>query len=458
MCSYGSGVSINASGIICRGVCLADYLMLGNPKRGGSKPRGNAAWFPYYAGFSYKFAYNLLTSTGLAPESQILDSWNGSGTTTSAAVEAGFRARGFDLNPVMTVTARARLLSQGDKPSLRPIAMELVKIAEEEWQNVAIMGDPLCDWFQPESASFIRALDRAIVRLLVDGEYQFWAHRDYGLMSELAAFFYLVMFRAIRHLLGGQLTSNPTWIKRPALELRSAPSLGTVTQGFLGQLRQLLASVGEQSELFNNTQNRASLSVASSEHLPLDGESIDLVLTSPPYCTRIDYAVATQPELALLGHASDTEFDVLRRRLIGTSTVPKEAPPICGSWGQTCCTFLNQVATHPSKASSTYYLKSHLQYFAAISKSMSEVSRVLKPGGMCVLVVQDSYYKDVHNDLAKVFTEMGENASLGLARRVDFPHARTMAGINPAVRPYRQSYGATESVLCLRKIGEGAAN
>ena len=70
------------------------------------------------------------------------------------------------------------------------------------------------------------------------------------------------------------------------------------------------------------------LQVASSEKLPLAEASVDIVLASPPYCTRIDYAVATSVELSLLGFVRDAGFRDLRRGLIGTTTVPKVAPGI----------------------------------------------------------------------------------------------------------------------------------
>jgi hypothetical protein len=60
------------------------------------------------------------------------------------------------------------------------------------------------------------------------------------------------------------------------------------------------------------------IEVASSESLPIGDKSVDFILTSPPYCTRIDYAVATMPELALIGYKLNSDFKSLRKQLIGT--------------------------------------------------------------------------------------------------------------------------------------------
>lgn len=167
--------------------------------------------------------------------------------------------------------------------------------------------------------------------------------------------------------------------------------------------------------------------------------------------------MATSAELSLLGFGSNSGFKELRRGLIGSVTVPKAAPAISATWGQTCLGFLGALHQHSSKASATYYYKNHLQYFQSLSASVSEIGRVLRPRGMCVLVVQDSYYKDLHNNLPVILTEMGAASELELEQRNDFPLSRTMAGINPGARDYRASFNATESVLTFRRSDSSGA-
>ena len=106
---------------------------------------------------------------------------------------------------------------------------------------------------------------------------------------------------------------------------------------------------------------------------------------------------------------------------------------------------------HTSKASATYYWKNHLQYFAALHLSLGEVARVTRPGSPCFLVVQDSYYKDVHNDLPTHLTEMATSVGFSLRRRFDYPVKHTLAGLHRFRRSYRSCATATESVLWLDK-------
>lgn len=65
--------------------------------------------------------------------------------------------------------------------------------------------------------------------------------------------------------------------------------------------------------LINSSTNshiqHPTLKTGTSTDLPVKSETIDLILSSPPYCTRIDYAIATLPELAILSVKGEKEID-----------------------------------------------------------------------------------------------------------------------------------------------------
>src|SRR5205823_5512604 len=113
--------------------------------------------------------------------------------------------------------------------------------------------------------------------------------------------------------------------------------------------------------------------------LPIADGSVEAVITSPPYCTRIDYAIATLPELAVLGMGGE-ELRALRDRLIGTPTRDGSVAGSDERWGKTATGFMRQVAEHPSHASGSYYLSFFSQYFAGMWRSLSEIGRVVAPG------------------------------------------------------------------------------
>lgn len=351
----------------------------------------------------------------------------------------------------MVIASKARALSFRDKGSLAPIGLDIISKARCAAMGIS-SSDPLCAWFVPSSAVYVRRIEQAIQRLLIN-HVEFnekVSPHTVNAMSDLAAFYYTALFRTVRPFLERFVASNPTWMKRPSNHRkRIRPKGDVVFEHFKMNVEAMVAEMGKP-ELNDGTAS-VRLTTASSVQLPLDDSSVDLVLTSPPYCTRIDYAVATMAELSVLGYDFDDDLPELRRSLLGTSTVPAVAPEPTADWGVTCTSFLESLWKHPSKASRTYYWKNHTQYFGTLYQSLGEIARVCRRRATCVLVVQDSYYKNIHNDLPQISKEMVENLGLSLIHRQDFSSAAGMGNVNPRVRVYRSSTTATESVLVFRK-------
>jgi tRNA G10 N-methylase Trm11 len=427
-------------------------LKIINPKRHADPAAvKEGRLFPYYAGFSSAFAESLLRSAELDPGATVIDPWNGAGTTTQAASRQGIASIGVDLNPVMVLVAKASLLSPNDASSLVPLAHAITESVPS--QSRGISPDPLESWFIPKSASLIRQIEGEINRALV-------SHHGYAPLdnaesladvSSIAAFFYVALFRTVRRQARGFAASNPTWTKKPDAANRLRPDRDTLIRAFLKEVESLASRIPSNAGFFQEDSKQAEIYLANAEALPLSAGEVDAAISSPPYCTRIDYAVATSVELAIL-RVGAAEFDSLRRLLTGTSTVEKDIEAVDPRWGACCAAFLQSVFDHESRASRTYYFKNHVQYFKSIYKSMGELGRVLAPGAPCVLVVQNSYYKEKMNDVAEIISEMGENAGLRLMRREDFPLSRSMVGMNSNAKKYLTRRTNVESVLCFERL------
>lgn len=431
---------------------MIEKLVIRNPKR-DSKIENQENLFPYYAGFSSKFVSEILESSGLNNNMTVVDPWNGSGTTTTTASSRGVRAYGYDLNPVMVIAAKANLLKDSELSSITPLAYDIISRAEHITDVSALAlddDDSLNIWFLPSYARGFRKIEMAVQKILVDATHyrSLTENGNVDDLSCLASFYYVALFRCIRKFLVPFNTSNPTWIKVPHQSKRLRPSFHAIVETFKSEV-DLMKSLNRKAMEGNLTT--ASVKISSSCLLPEASNFADLVITSPPYCTRIDYAIATMPELTLLGYKYPDAFNMLRRELIGSSMVPKEYPSQSLAWGGTCNAFLEKISRHNSKASGTYYLKNHLQYFNSIFKSVSEIARTLAPQGGCIMVVQDSYYKDIHNNLSKIMIEMGDACGLNFKRREDFFADKNMARINPKAKKYRVKSDVTESVICFQK-------
>ena len=427
-------------------------LVIGSPKQSSSAFKGWQGFFPYYAGYPTEFAESLLYSAGLGQDATVFDPWNGSGTTTFAASRLGIPSIGIDLNAVMIIVARARLLSPLEATSLKPLAIELLSHTGSEG-SIEEPSDPLHQWFEKNTASEIRAVELVIRRSLLGAESSSGQSAGFSDISPLGAAFYVALFNAARVFAAPFQASNPTWLRIPKSdETKVSLRAGDFQSRFLATVDEMAQALKVRAGAEPITEFVDSETfVGDSTSFKLPGQSVDLVLSSPPYCTRLDYTAATRIELALLAPTLRVDPSDLSRRMIGTTKVPLADKSASNDWGSTCLEFLDAVERHPSKASSGYYLKTHLDYFDKMDRSIKRIAKALKDGGRMILVVQDSFYKEVHNDLPVIISEMAHKRGLRLSRRENFFAKRSMSRIHPGRRNYRKKSAAVEAVLCFEK-------
>ena len=428
-----------------------------SPKRRAGAQGSRANWFRYYADFSVGFVEDIISHLDLPPRAILLDPWLGAGTTAEVATAQGLQLRGYDVNPAMLLVARARTLPTSAANQI-PILTELItrsykKNITNGTKSSSTVIDPFEQWLQPASAAAFRVLERSVEAVMLKNRSSvvpLW--RRAGQASPMVSFFYVALFGTLRHFISEFQSSNPTWVKVSNGGDRIQLSADRILNRFRREVESMLESMKAETEVMPAVGLRTCIiSQASSLQLPVTSGSIDAAISSPPYCTRIDYVKATLPELAVIGYPNGNVTRRLREMMIGTPTINKAQDYDGANWGPTCSRFLSAVERHSSKASSTYYLKYYRQYFASVSTSLAEINRVLKKSGKCVLVVQDSYYKEIQNDLPRVFVEMATQLGWTLKEEKSFRVNQTLAGVHPGVKSYRTTFHATESALCFSK-------
>lgn len=378
----------------------------------------------------------------------LLDPWNGSGTTTTAAHEHGIDSTGIDINPAMVVVAKAKLLTAGIAESLAPLSQDVAKKARL-LELPQLDFEPLEEWFTPASAMRLRSFAEAICTLTtpVTTSRALYQSDSIARVSDLTAFLLVALFRTTRSFMTRFQASNPTWMKSPQTPSdRLRIPLNAISDTFLFHV----STMSEGIVPIAATPSTRIL-LAASTALPLDNETAGAVLASPPYCTRIDYAVATKPELALLGCPLGNEFSDIRRKMIGGPVVSRSGLEPRDEWGRKCLKLLHSIKSHHTKGSANYYHKIFSQYYHAMYSSLCELNRVAMPNADCFLVVQDSYYKDIHVDVSTHISDMATDLGWSLVHRIDHESSSLMARLNPKAQKYRKRAGATESVLWFRK-------
>lgn len=413
-----------------------------SPKRSADGSRAKESSFPYYAGYSEAFTEDVL-SFFASPGAKVLDPWNGSGTTTLIANRLGIDSVATDLNPVMCVVAQARLARSKDVFD----ALEILRIQADTGLGQSFPDDdPLSPWLGPKTATGVRDLIQTVMGTChTKSSSAFLPMESIGVAKSLIL---VAVFLTVKKLLGLKRGSNPTWNKQP----RNVRRGSFTAKALRAAIRIELESFLSLKECEYSTLGVANVSILceNSEKLPLADDSIDFVLTSPPYCTRIDYAVSTRLELAILGVPA-SQVDGLRRRLLGTTAIRKNLAPVHPRWGAECVEVLDFIRTHPSHGSASYYYKNTTQYFESLFRSIGEIARVLKPEACAAVVLQSSYYKERRVDLALIFTEMAEAFGLQIRFKKAYAVKVSMARLNSHSPRYRTQEIDTEELVILQK-------
>src|SRR5205085_12623153 len=168
--------------------------------------------------------------------------------------------------------------------------------------------------------------------------------------------------------------------------------LGRNARKMLGDIRAFFAN---SEAPVTNLATKADIKA-----LPLKDASVDRIITSPPYLTRIDYAMSTMPEMYLFGDGE--VLTAVRHQTMGAPVITKEEKQQKEEWGTLCNEVLDKIKRHSTKAAKSYYWKNIVQYFMDADAALDALMQVLKPRGKGLLVVQSSYFKEVEINLSDI--------------------------------------------------------
>ena len=405
-------------------------------------------WYPYYPGFTEHFARDILYQY-LPDVPSVLDPWSGSGTTNIVCARSGILSIGIDINPALSVIARARFVPKSSEFVTQEAALQLVASATPS-NTSPDPSDPLCKWMRRKTVTHIRTIQKAIHSSTNDAiSYASLDSliEDLPSLPDVTCFYYSALFATVRDLLTKFITTNPMWLKfPPTYRHKIAPSWHTLTATFLAHIQYLsqrLTLDSPQCDL-----GRRVFRTASALNLNFPDGYFGGALTSPPYATRVDYVIGMLPELAVL-KANDSFLAGLRAQMTGT-------PVLTGGPGQLinhCLTsayarHLNLlVSQHPSPGSRSYYGPWLHKYFVDLQCSLAELTRTVSMGGPICIVAQDSFYKELHINLQRLITEIMASHGRNLVNRKDFPVRTLLSSVNPRAKHHLKARNNVESVL-----------
>ena len=326
----------------------------------------------------------------------VLDPFVGSGTTMVEALSLSRAAIGVDLDPMACLISEAKT-SELDGQRLNLLASKLLSFVECPRTELVI---PLAGvsnfghWFTEAAWSSLQALRSGIERLP---------------LSEAERAFFLVVFSSILRIVSNADDQTQKTYVSGTLKKVPPEVLPTfekaLNKAIAGMISLNGVSSREPAHVFN----------CSATAIPLSDDSVDLIITSPPYLDSVDYMYNLMLEYFWLGSDvgvhSRADFNSLRKKTIGAKQ-PIQPLDIPDS-----IQHLIKLEDVPA-----YRKAAIAPYFAGMALHFAEAARVLKPGGRYVLVVGNSRSQTgmvrVHDALIILAAEVGLNIEHAFGYRI----------------------------------------
>ncbi len=304
---------------------------------------------------------------------RVLDPMAGSGTVLAVARANGHRAFGVDLDPLAVLLAGVWTRTvNGERATDKAVAVldrassvfgslssgsAYPSGSDEETRKFARY------WFDAYARRQLTALATAIGRV-----------RDSATRDVLwCAFSRLIITKSSGASLAMDLSHS-----RPHRKFTHAPA--KPFRRFMSAVQTVVSNCPQRG---SGAVGPASVvKLGDARKLDIEGESIDLVLTSPPYLNAIDYLRCSKFSLVWMG------YNVNELRQIRGDSVGTEASCELASKSEWVRSLIEQLRLKPALSSRQYGLLA--RYVWDMGRVMAEVARVLRIGGRAVYVVGDS--------------------------------------------------------------------
>lgn len=408
------------------GVPLLDGLMgAPNPKPTALDKRQFGSMASLYTAFSKDFASYVLELFHREGFKVVADPFGGMGTVGEAGRSFAMDFRLSDISPFAVLSATFRSAAQAEI---------IAAIDSVERLAPEIAADDERMFFQHLLRSVGAGSVAAANRILTTPTEP--ENRGAALAIYLGA---LSRIRLHKRFAG----SNPTWIKRSthnadgdATRVALSETL-SAARDFAAGLPPLAAG--------NITSARWSPVL----ELPDEPNSLDGIVTSPPYANRTDYIRHYLPASEMLLDAAGRSERQVRLDQIGTPLIRADAPQL--ALPLSVQDTVARIRRHGSYASERYYYKGFLYYFADMKLALQRIHELLRPGGLALMVVQDTFYKEVHVATPDLVIDIADSVGLRAMGRKDWNVRNYLSQLSPHSRKTSRPHQLSEAILAFSK-------
>ena len=322
----------------------------------------------------------------------VCDPFGGCGTTLVEAKMLGHKSIGFDINPV------AKLITQTKTTPIKPRTLSnyrdkflqhydnTPKVSHEHHARISY-------WFDEPT---IMELDRIYFAIK-------------KIKNHNVRRFFLCAF-------SHNLKNCSRWLMKsikPTIDKEKL--VPNPKESFLRHLNSMI----KKNEQFYSTLAQSGYTNSpakmyrrdSTKKLPIESESIDLIITSPPYVTSYEYADLHQLSLLWFGddpkhfkkwHHFSKEFIDFRRNFIGTSSKQEKS-------GDFNSTIAEQIVADLAKVERPLAVDV-ANYFLDMKKVFAEMYRILKTGSRACIIIGNTSLRGVEILNAQVAAEQMQAA------------------------------------------------
>jgi DNA modification methylase len=377
-----------------------------------------------------------------APGEVVLDPMAGSGTTVVEGCLLGRQAWGVEIDPLAHRIAKAKAT---------PVEPDALDLAVGKIGSLLLRGGlddgwrpdlpNLGKWFHPRVAAQLAALRQAIQQVEATPAVVnlLWVMFSSMIVARTSV-------ANARDLVHSRHHHRP-WADPPDVHMRFL-SRARQVRAMLLDYRQRLASAGMWHPSIR-------VELADARRLPFADGSVDLVFTSPPYCSALDYTRAHVFAVAWMADVlglSTEQYRTLGRGYIGSERAPlleaSTDAPYPPELGEPRIDALVR-ALHGDRERAWVVHR----YFRDMERVLAECARVVRPSGRIVLVVCPSNIRRVRIPTHELFAELAEQLPGPRRLSVEALQERTISD-RRRVMPYLETaFGArmrTEYVLIIR--------
>ena len=330
----------------------------------------------------------------------VLDPMTGSGTVARIAKEQGLHALGFDLDPLAVLISKVGTTIVDDSVlgQFEQRFASLVQSVNSDEIVLPWMDDDkeaerfVNFWFaEPQRADL-----RRIAYLLHNSAY-------IDMPDDVADVFRIALSRIIVTKKQAASLAQDTSHSRP--HRVSLETEYDVITGFLKSVRAVRKRVSQIP-----TQGVVTIKRGDARNLSLlEAESVDAVLTSPPYLNAIDYMRGHRMSLIWLGHRY-SDLSKARSNSIGAEKRPDL--PFDKAAFQSIKDSMGELESLPSRFHGMIE-----RYVVDLHKMIEEVARVMRPSAFATFVMGNSCLHGVFIQNSEALISAAEAAGLVLTDR-----------------------------------------